>query len=77
MSALTTTRRADRAARLEAIERDVGAVLDHTGGAKAAAGRLLARLSEGTAVQNAATLDDVLTAAQRVLTRQIFGGRGG
>lgn len=79
MSASTTmprADRADRAARLEAIEADVRAVLDGAGGAKAASGRLLARLAEGTAVQNADTLDDVLAAAQRLLTRQVFGGRG-
>lgn len=58
------------------LERDVKAVLDQAGGAKAAAGRLLARLSGGTAVQNVSALEDVLVAGQRVLTRGIFGGGG-
>lgn len=66
-----------RAQTLRAIERDVQLALDGAGGAQAAAGRLLARINAGTAVENADTLRDVLTAAQVVFARAVYGGEGG
>ena len=67
---MTATAIDPRRADLLALEADVGAVLDHPGGAPAAHGRLLARLTSGTATENASALDDVLAAAQRELMRK-------
>jgi hypothetical protein len=63
----------ERAADLAKLEADVAKVLDEAGGAKAAEGRLLARLTSGTATENASVLRDVLSAAQRHLVRAIYG----
>ncbi len=66
----------NRADTLEALRCDVAAVLNETGSAEAAAGRLLAQLSAGTAVENANTLRDVLAASQVALTRDIYAAKG-
>jgi hypothetical protein len=65
----------DRAAILLAIETDVGRVLDEAGGANAAVGRLLVRLTGGTPVENASALRDLLSAAQQHTIRAVLGGR--
>lgn len=48
---------------------DVRALLEHPATAGAAKGRVLARLTAGTATQNAAALDDLVAALQRELVR--------
>lgn len=63
----------DRAADLRAIEADVAKVLDESGGANAAVGRLLARLTRGTATENASALRDLLSATQQHTVRAVFG----
>lgn len=59
-----------RRAELAALDADVRAVLERPARAGAAKGRILARLTGGTAAQNAAALDDVFAAVQRELVRQ-------
>lgn len=61
---------AQRRVELAALEADVAAILDAPGGAARAHGRILARLTGGTASENAEALDDVLAAVQRCLVRR-------
>ena len=63
------TRRDD----LVALEADVHIVLEHAGRSTRAHGRLLARLTSGTAAANAVALDDIVAAVQRELIRLVRG----
>ena len=59
-----------RRADLAAFEADVSAIVGHPGGAARARGRVLARLTSGTAAQNAEALDEYTAAVQRALIRR-------
>lgn len=65
-----------RAAHLRELERDVAAALGETGASKAAVGRLLSKLTSGTALENASAMRDLLTAASNNTVRAIYGGEG-
>jgi len=59
-----------RRAELAALEADVSAIVDHPGAALRAHGRILARLTSGTAAENAEALDEYTAAVQRCLVRR-------
>ena len=59
-----------RRAELASFEADVSAIVDHPGAAPRAHGRILARLTGGTASENAEALDEYTAAVQRCLMRR-------
>jgi len=63
-----------RAEQLVSIERDVAAVLDETGGARASSTRLLVALGAPVNETNRQALADVLTATSNHIARGVYGG---